>query len=76
MKLLVLSDLHLEFSYFEPVATDADVVVIAGDLHKKDRGLEWLQEHFSDRPVIYVAGNHEYYGAAIPRPAIISAGVT
>ena len=67
MKIHVLSDLHLEFSGFEPAGHDADVVVIAGDLHKKERGLEWIAEHFPGKPVIYVAGNHEFYGAALPR---------
>ncbi len=34
MKLYILSDLHLEFSTFEPFETDADVVVLAGCVHK------------------------------------------
>ena len=37
MKLLILSDLHNEFQPFEPVETDADVVVLAGDIGTKAR---------------------------------------
>ncbi len=32
MKLHVLSDLHTEFADFSPPGTDADVVVLAGDI--------------------------------------------
>ena len=31
MKLLILSDLHLEFAPFETPKTDADVIILAGD---------------------------------------------
>lgn len=66
MKLLVLSDLHNEF---EPTVADAeavaraDVVVLAGDIHTKNRSVEWAQAFVNDpaKPVILVAGNHEFY---------------
>ena len=66
MKLLVLSDLHNEF---EPLAADveavarADVVVLAGDIHTKDRSVAWAQAFVDDpaKPVILIAGNHEFY---------------
>ena len=32
-----------------------------------ERGLAWLLEHVPDRPVIYIPGNHEFYGADIDR---------
>jgi len=32
MKLHILNDLHNEFEDFEPPATDADVVVLTGDI--------------------------------------------
>ncbi len=66
MRLRILSDLHLEFDDWVPPAADADVVIIAGDLHKQTRGVAWLIRHFGDTPVIYVAGNHEFYGAKLP----------
>jgi predicted phosphodiesterase len=46
---------------------DADVLVLAGDIHTKDRGLPAIAEWATSRPTIYVAGNHEFYGAAIPK---------
>ncbi len=62
MKILILSDLHNEFSQFEPVKTDADVVVLAGDIDNGDAGVVWARQAWPDRKIIYVAGNHEYYG--------------
>lgn len=67
MKLLLLSDLHLEFAPFSPPTTDADVVILAGDIHPGVKALPWIAENFSGIPVLYVLGNHEYYGQAIPR---------
>ena len=61
MKLHVLNDLHIEFEDFAPPATDADVVVLAGDIGVGLDGLRWIQARFPDRPVIYVPGNHEFY---------------
>ena len=62
MKLHVLSDLHTEFADFTPPDTDADVIVLAGDIGVGPKGLDWAARHFTDRPVVYVPGNHEYYG--------------
>jgi predicted phosphodiesterase len=62
MKIRVLSDLHLEFYDWTPPAAEADVVVLAGDIHVGSRGLEWARKQFPTTPVIYVAGNHEFYG--------------
>lgn len=66
MKILVYSDLHTEFSAFIPPATDADLVILAGDIGTKSRGVRWANETFSC-PVIYVCGNHEFYGGHIDR---------
>lgn len=60
MKIHLLSDLHLEFQDWTPPATDADVVVLAGDIHLGVRGVEWAKRHFT-QPVVYVPGNHEFY---------------
>ena len=65
MRLHILSDLHLEFSPYgddiEPLA-QADVVVLAGDIHNGAKGVQWAAKRFADTPVIYVPGNHEFYG--------------
>jgi predicted phosphodiesterase len=66
MKIQVLSDLHLEFIPFQPLITDADVVVLAGDIHLGTEGLQWAKEIFTDKIVIYVLGNHEYYYHTTP----------
>jgi len=62
MKLAIYSDLHCEFETWVPPkeASHADVVILAGDIHIGIRGLIWAREHFK-QPIIYVAGNHEYY---------------
>jgi predicted phosphodiesterase len=45
---------------------EADLVVLAGDIATGTRGVEWAREWAGDRPVIYVAGNHEFYGHSLP----------
>ena len=68
MKLHVLSDLHNELYRWEPVPniehTDADVIILAGDIDKGTTGIEWAIEESIrlNKPIIYLAGNHEYYG--------------
>ncbi len=60
MRILVLSDLHLEVHPFVPAEARADLVILAGDIHNGIAGVEWAMRTFSV-PVLYVAGNHEYY---------------
>jgi len=65
MKLMILSDLHLEHAPFavnQKALERADVVVLAGDIHIGVRGIHWARWVFGDKPVVYVAGNHEFYG--------------
>lgn len=61
MNALVISDLHLEFSTIDLDISDADIVVLAGDIHLGARALPWIQQQCADIPVIYVPGNHEFY---------------
>ncbi len=67
MKLHLISDLHNEFlrsRSVPPIAeTDADLIVLAGDIDTGLRGLEWAADEAErlGKPVIYVTGNHEYY---------------
>lgn len=67
MKIQVLSDLHIEFRPFDIPDTDADVVVLAGDIHLGIKGIIWAIKNISNKPVIYVLGNHEYYGQTYPK---------
>jgi predicted phosphodiesterase len=60
MRIRVLSDLHLEAAPFDPPPADADVVVLAGDIHNGAAGVEWARRRFAC-PVLYLAGNHEPY---------------
>ncbi len=67
MKLHILSDLHVDLirrHAFVPANTGADVVVLAGDIHNGTEGITWARMQFPDKEVIYVAGNHEFYGHA------------
>ena len=65
MKLLILSDLHLEFALFElPEGLDFDVAVLAGDIHSPGaKGVRQAAEgtRFGGKPVVYVPGNHEFF---------------
>lgn len=65
MKLYVLSDLHVEFAPFTPdsdAARAADAIVLAGDIHQGALGVAWAREAFPDKPIVMVAGNHEFHG--------------
>jgi predicted phosphodiesterase len=61
MRLRVLSDLHVEQAPFEPPRADADVVVLAGDIHNGEAALRWARAAFASLPIVQVAGNHEFY---------------
>ena len=75
MKLSVLNDIHLEFSPLEPVITDADVLILAGDIFvlaslrqskyqdRLEQFLTGLSDHYGQ--VYAISGNHEYYGSDI-----------
>jgi len=67
MKLLVLSDLHLELgrSYEVPPGLQYDAVVLAGDINTPGhKVVHWAQRDstFQGKPVLVVPGNHEFYG--------------
>jgi Icc-related predicted phosphoesterase len=65
MKLLILSDLHLEFGAFAIPEVEFDAVVLAGDIAVPAiRAVHWARRTANfgvTRPVIYVPGNHEFY---------------
>lgn len=66
MRLLILSDLHLEVwrqfgPKFDTSVSQPDLVVLAGDIHTRARGPDWAALTFPEIPVLYVAGNHEFY---------------
>jgi len=64
LKLHILSDLHFEYdTEFKVPQTDADVLILAGDISPGLNGLARFAR--SSLPVIYVPGNHEFYGETI-----------
>ena len=63
MKLNILSDLHLSQGELALPANDADVVVLAGDIARPGEAVAWASR--LGKPVLYVPGNHEYYGGTI-----------
>ena len=63
MKLHILSDLHLGHCGFEPPRNDADVVILAGDVARPRDAVAWARQF--DKPVLYVLGNHEFYGSSL-----------
>jgi len=78
MKINIASDLHLEtYEWFPKFSTrkashmfqglfSCDILVLAGDIVGNPRMLaEWLA--LCSVPVIYVLGNHEYYGKSLER---------
>lgn len=78
MKLAIMSDLHLEFERDDqkrnpmhgplvnaPPPVDADLVLLAGDVHTKGRGPRWAARAFHETPVVMLGGNHEAYGDSL-----------
>lgn len=69
MKFLLYSDLHLEVANYRPPlslldSNPPDCVVLAGDIGTGLMAMPWAQKYFTARdiPVLYVAGNHEFWG--------------
>jgi predicted phosphodiesterase len=68
MEIRVLSDLHLEFGEFDYEYLGEDVVVLAGDIHVKWNAKEFILSILENPvKVIYVPGNHEYYGGRMDK---------
>lgn len=65
MKLLILSDLHLELGTFLVPTVDYDVVILAGDISVPgSKAMRWARqaENFGETPpIVFVPGNHEFY---------------
>ena len=63
MKLNILSDLHQSRGALELPRNDADIVILAGDIARPKEAVAWALG--LGKPVLYVAGNHEFYSASI-----------
>ena len=65
MRLHILSDLHLGVQGMPPPDVKADVTILAGDIQRPaSAAMAWAAG--LRRPVLYVPGNHEFYGGLIP----------
>lgn len=73
-----MSDLHMEFmpdggkAFVNSLPTDCDVLVLAGDIGVAHggsllKGMRLILERFAGIQVLYVPGNHEFYGASRER---------
>ena len=63
MKLLVMSDLHLDFEDLRVPETDADVIVLAGDLCDGGLdGIHWARKTWPFKTILIVPGNHDFFG--------------
>ncbi len=61
MKLHILSDLHNEFEPVRLGPLECDAVILAGDTDIGTIGARWAISNFKKIPILYIAGNHEYY---------------
>jgi predicted phosphodiesterase len=59
----VLSDLHLSLGALAIPRNDADAVILAGDIARPKEAIAWASGFA--KPVLYVPGNHEFYGGSI-----------
>ena len=74
MRLQILSDLHLSQGALDVPATDADVVVLAGDIARPAEAVTWARR--LAKRVVYVAGNHEFYGSSLSETTSALAALT
>ena len=63
MKLNILSDLHLSQGALTLPENDATLVILAGDVARPREAASWASR--LAKPVLYIAGNHEFYGGSI-----------
>lgn len=68
-KIAILSDLHLDVAnYTPPSLDDVDLIVLPGDVCEVAAGspVEWMKKKLpSHVPVIFVPGNHDFYGGRV-----------
>ncbi len=70
MKIAYLSDLHADaYSSLNIVVPECDVLLLAGDMATTPDGAQAVVQYLrniTDAPILYVLGNHEYYGFEFP----------
>ena len=63
VRLNLLSDLHLGQGGLALPTAQADIVILAGDIARPEQAIAWARD--LERPVLYVPGNHEFYGSSL-----------
>ena len=63
MRVAILSDLHLTVAAMPVPQIDCDLLILAGDVARPQQAIDWARQ--SAVPVIYVPGNHEFYGGSL-----------
>jgi len=59
----ILSDLHLSLGALKLPENHCDLVILAGDIARPREAVSWASGFA--KPVLYVPGNHEFYGGSI-----------
>jgi predicted phosphohydrolase len=72
MKIKLLSDLHVEFLPYEVKWSEEDILILAGDISPNIYALitivkEYLRSAPNYVQVLFVLGNHDYYGRTIEK---------
>lgn len=67
MKIGVISDLHLSRGPQTAPVNDCAVYALAGDIGRPEQAIAWARE--LGKPVLFVPGNHEFYGGSIASTA-------
>ena len=78
MKLAIISDLHLDMAPIRipdlGLDDQVDLTIIAGDLHPNQHSRHRFiidLELYTNAPVMFVPGNHDYYGDSSPQHPIV-----
>jgi hypothetical protein len=68
-KAIVLSDLHFEWNkkWFVPKIDDVKYLILAGDIGSFDKHLPFIEDAAKKYTVLYVLGNHEFYGHSLKK---------
>ena len=67
-KVWIMSDLHQEFDEFawkSDNTPDHDLLILAGDIHSPAKAAIDYAEQLTDKPIIMICGNHEFYGGTM-----------
>lgn len=66
-KAIVLSDLHFEWNkkWFVPKIDDVKYLILAGDIGSFKEHLPFIEDAATKYTVLYILGNHEFYGYSL-----------